>query len=92
MSGFQTLEIQNECRNRFGTGSKPVSALILYQTSGWKRFQTFPTGLPVPNQFRHWFCIRRPVGNDWNRTSDNRTQEVESTGRPKTGRLCPVFR
>ena len=43
---------------------------------------------PVPNRFGTG-C---PVGNDWNRTSDNRTLEVESTGRPITGQLCPIIR
>ena len=60
--------------------------LFPIRTSGSNRLE------PVPNRFRHLFCIRRPVGNDWNRTSDNQRLELEWTGRPITAQLCPVIR
>ena len=80
LSGFQTYSIVQTSDNRtklsgsdtklVPTGLEPVSACVLYHTCQ-NRFGTGSKSVSAPG------C---PVGSNWNRTSDNRTLELEPTG------------
>ena len=75
---------------------RPVWTIDMNRTSDNRTILSGFQTKPVLNRFQTGLepvsAIRRPVGSNWNRTSDNRRLKLESTGRPITRHLCPVIR